>query len=298
MRPFYLALIFGGLLAITSLYVLQQPEKVLREAEALAGERPYCLQIPATGSEYKAARSTRELTVLSMRGSHAIHHAVLVIGDVEQAEFFHWSYRFQRFIKGTYGMQPIYCAPHPHYLLKPVPVRADEETRLNFYMAGMNFSIPKEYRPYPLWADHFGLTFHAEAPQFLPTGQHESKASDYIVVTFREENSRLALWAKTPSGARVLAEETGPDGLKKQVWEGTSRQIRYSLRASDSRVTTVIQCFDNQDVQCLHSFEQDGWTYDFHHMPADLPAWREMEKRLVDLNKSFIRNKARNVHQQ
>lgn len=283
---------FAALLVVLIVGVVVQRERVRNDAEALAGGRPYCVQIPAKDAEYKPVRQWSDLAIFALRGSGALHHAVLVIGTHQTAEVFHWSYWSQRFIAGIYGPQPIYCDPRADFLKSPGVTSVEDRTQLDFYMAGRHFSIPRAYGPVPRWAGQFGLLFNAAAPRFEPLNQTPSRTDRFktlVEVAFQspyglETHLRVA-------GAHYIVESSADEhGLKKQIVRyarSTQPGVQYFLRSPDGRVTTLIQCSDRDDVPCGHSFEQDGWTYRFRHMPSDIADWRALQQRLTDLTRSF-----------
>lgn len=98
------------------------PERVIAAAEALAGERPYCLR--ATGRE---AQSRGDLSPWTIRGPdirgdfrHVLHlrfYWLLAIEDSEVAQLRNWSYVAGRFVplsgRSLPGLAP--CLPTPHF---------------------------------------------------------------------------------------------------------------------------------------------------------------------------------------
>jgi len=284
---------FAALFVVLAVGVVVQREKVRNDAEALAGGRPYCIQIPAKDAEYRPVRQWSDLAIFALRGSGPLHHAVLVVGPHETAEVFHWSYWSQRFIAGTAGPQPIYCDPRADFL-KSSATSTDDRTHIDYYMAGRHFSIPRAYRPVPRWAGQFGLLFYAAAPRFQPLSEAPSRndrVNNLVEVAFQspyglETHLRVA-------GIQYVVESSADEhGLNKQMvrYAGSTQQgVQYFLRSPHGRVITLIECSDRDDVQCLHSFEHDGWTYRFHHVPSEVPNWRAMQQRLTDLTRSFSR---------
>ncbi|MBU2713366.1 hypothetical protein, partial [Zooshikella harenae] len=63
---------------------------VKSSAEMLADGSPYCIQVSGNKG-YKNVSSIFELFGLYMLGDSR-HHAVLVVGDLGEADLFHWSY--------------------------------------------------------------------------------------------------------------------------------------------------------------------------------------------------------------
>jgi hypothetical protein len=234
--------------------------------------------------------------VFALIGSGARHHAVLVVGPHESAELFHWSYWRNKFVKGTYGPQPIYCNPRPNFLASLPSNAPPDLAPLSFYMAGMHFSIPNGYHPAPLWAYRFGLLISASPPLFRPTVRPwpSGEPGDTLVEVAFYQRQSLQTLLQAPDVNHIVEPAGTMHGLEKQIVHhvgSRGSQTQYLVRSPEGRVASVLQCFDRD---CLHSFEYDGWTYEFHHSPSDIPRWREMEMQLVTLVRSFVQEETNN----
>jgi hypothetical protein len=81
------------------------------------------------------------------------------------------------------------------------------------------------------------------------------------------------------------------------IWRGKdgvdyprSRYLEYSPGQPNGIIDTRIDCYPPSDAlpkSCQHRFLNGGWHYYFRHRPEDVPNWREMQKRLLDLLASF-----------
>lgn len=296
-----------GMLLILAVYagflcVVEQRNRVRNSAQLTAGDQPFCVQVPAGDALYKQAESWIDLTIFVMRGNGAPHHGVLIVGSVEDPELFHWSYWKQSFIKGILGPQPIYCNPRAKFLETPNSESASDFTHVNFYMGGQYFSIPKAYAPEPNWVDGFSLRFGAQAPAFEPaqTAFINSRQNNRVKVAFYPKET-IPNWPKIPVDAadiESLADDYESDkndnyGLEKRTSRSATTGLpnggaAYFQRSPEGDVTTIIRCSERADVQCSHSFEDDGWVYEFHHLPAEIPEWQAMQDRLVKLTDSFV----------
>jgi hypothetical protein len=282
------------LAAICVLVIVVEFRFIHARAQTITNGQPYCIQIPGDRAEYREATSWKDLTVFRLRGSGARHHAVLVVGSYQDAELFHWSYWKNEFVKGTYGQQPIYCNPRINFLNELNATVELDQTHLDFHMAGMHFSIPNGFHPKPLWSGRFGLLISVSLPAFSPTAKPwpTGVLGDTLVEVAFYQRPRLQTWLQSPNAEMSVIPSTQKYGLDSQVVSSNrygSKSTQYFVRAADGRVTSLLQCIDGGD--CLHSFEHDGWTFDFRHATSDISRWREMESQLVALVRSFIKQR-------
>lgn len=249
------------LLALVGLLYRAEAAWMARQARAITGEAPYCLQVPdADGDGYRQAGSWQDMGVWQARGSGGLHHAVLVVGPPAKAELYHWSYFHQRFEAGSHMDQPVYCAPRRGFL---DPMRPPlDDGRLHVFLAGRSFAIPKAYRPRMYWANHTGLSLEAPAPDFLPLPDGTPRNPRGVTVWFEPMD-------------KLVVSRPGVHHLR--------------VRTQQGHAITDIACLGDEEAStCVHDFEADGWHYDFSHDREDLPRWEEMERRLAGLVRSFV----------
>lgn len=280
----------GLVFASITVVFLGQGKRVEQQAEKAANGLPYCLQVPAKYSEYRRAQSLIDLTPFVMRGAGPIHHSILVTGQLGKAKSWHWSYWRQRFVKGTYAEQPIYCTPTKTLYAENEDLNTPSETHLRFFMGGKHFSIPRAYKAEPRWAARHGLFLLAIAPNFVAVSSAskiDSSIDNFVSVTFDVRSGKLV---SDIFGTGYSVQELGTvNGLRRQViGQGYARrEFQYSAESVDKKITTVIRCAGGQGMDCRHVFERNGNTYEFHHSSHDLHNWELLQQNLVDLINSF-----------
>lgn len=158
---FWIALLFGvGFPAGLANGVV-----VMWRAEALAGDRPYCIQYASQTDAfaYEPARTLFDLSALKMQqrldytagftGAQFVfqRHAVLVFEE-GQPRLFSWSYRHEDFLDDVnnwpgHRAPEVFCTPRKHYARHlPIWWRAPVGN-IEFSISGRRFSIPEGYRP-------------------------------------------------------------------------------------------------------------------------------------------------------
>ena len=279
-------------------------DHVVESAEKIAGNELYCIDV-VSDNEYKEANSLSDFSGYRMRAPHgwgwyAGPHAILAIGSGVQPDIYHWSYNSKSFIKDSGSRSPVYCNPKLHF----ATVISDKNLvgqSNKFRFAGMSLSIPPIYR-----AEIFNgsssptIIFYATAPNFenVPEVGQANAIDSHIELNFADTD-RADVWLTT-DGQAYIVEESGEEyGLKTHtkwyVGSGTREKNRqpsfqYFETSNDKRIVTVIDCPDKVKGQCLQAFRSGGWTYTFHHSPADLPKWKIMQEKLVNLSHLFIKS--------
>lgn len=294
-----LLLVCAGLVAIVYRWSIT---RVKSSALELGGGRPYCIQVPGNGG-YKEARSNDDLSIFKMRSKSGDHHAVLVIGDQENSSLLHWSYWKGGFVQGIVGPPIIYCTPKQKFLDLVECSQISEPSSLVFRINGLKFVVPFTFRPNVINSGiHSGITFFALSPRFVPLNNPPEyskpvSASDilsHIEVNFGE-TGRPAAWLDQNSPIHKVEEAGNDFGLTKEfVWYLASNSaafVQYSSRNERGVVTTLIHCSGGEAGSCLHTFQRGGWTYTFHHHPAEIPVWQAMQKNLVSVTNSFVISK-------
>ncbi len=291
-----LLLICAGLVAIVYHWSITRVKSSTLE---LVGDRPYCIQVPGNGG-YKEARSNDDLSIFKMRSKSGDHHAVLVIGDEEDGSMFHWSYWKGSFVQGIVGPPVVYCTPKQKFLGLVEHSQLFEPSSLVFRINGLKFAVPFSFRPTVISSGiHSGITFFALSPRFAPLNNPPEynkpvSASDilsHIEVNFGK-TGRPATWLDKKSSIHKVEEAGNEFGLNREfVWylpSNSTAFVQYASRNERGAVTTLIQCSGGKNGSCLHTFQRDGWTYTFHHHPAEMPNWQAMQNNLVSVTNSFV----------
>ncbi|WP_372013647.1 hypothetical protein [Pseudoxanthomonas sp. 10H] len=267
------------------------------EAVELAGDQPWCLQVAPRGSGlddpagYRPVRGFVDTLGVWMRGRGAYHHAVLVVGDLPQARTWHWSYWKRRFVDGSYGwpQHPVACTPMRDYLHRGAPEPVPE--RREFWFAGARYSIPRGYRASLVWPSASpGLMFAARAPDFAPAREWcVDRLCNFVSAHPARDGPQVLFDSIEGDGRHTVIERGQRAGLEQLLVEDERGGRWRVLTARDGagRVTTAIRCFESDRYQCGHSFVRGRWRIRFHHMPADLDRWRQMQDRLAGIVDAF-----------
>ena len=261
------------------------------EAVTLAADQPWCLQVVSHRSDrddpvgYRPVRGFVDTLGLWMHGRGAYHHAVLVVGELPEARTWHWSYWKNRFVAGSYGwpQHPVACTPVRDYLHQAAVLAASENRE--FWFAGTRYSIPPGYRVSLTWPSTApALMFAARAPDFAPTGEWcEGRLCNFVSV-HPAGDGPLTLFDSMDDDRRYAVIERGQRfGLDYRLVEDArgTRWRFHAVRDADGNETTAITCFESDRSQCGHSFVRGRWRFRFHHMPADLARWQQMQDRVA-----------------
>lgn len=282
--------------------------RVAQDAGNIAGSEPYCIQT-ARNADYMPTRTWLDLSIFRMwaarkGGMYMQHHAVLAVGDERNPRLFHWSYRAQKFVAGVLndkheGYGPtLTCVPQPHFAtnLSLFSSPADQDyVRFSSHEA---YRIPRAYQA--KWSGGSGrfLVIFAIAPDFsappVANGTVSGPDTDRIFV---EWNPQWLLNLLNSDGGTVTP--TTEFGLQKKtiISHGkdskryeTNRYWAYADGQPNGINTTLISCSIasvNNPQPCQHRFLNNGRHFVFRHSPDDVPAWRDMQKRVLDLFASF-----------
>jgi hypothetical protein len=300
----------GGALALAAAASAVYPVVVARQAEAVAGAAPYCIQTAEwRGTEYQPARTWLDLSGLTMQAKanyrssiYLQHHAILVVGEVERPRLFHWSHRRRSFIEGVFnepGYGPaLYCVPQ-HGFVQHLPTMLGGTNREPLYvrLAGRAYRIPLAYHPKVSGGDNTSLWLAAVAPDFAllgPSWGHLTRTERLyrsVFIDFRPEGWFDAL---TGISSDEVVEERGEAfGLRVRAvsHRGSSARIEYYAPGSGERPRTLVSCWRQtaaNPLPCQHWFVHRGWMFTFRHRLSDLPSWRPMQQRLIGLLESFV----------
>jgi hypothetical protein len=253
-------------------YVIGNPLRPSDRAAAIAGSRPYCIQVAqgALGiTGYRPAASKLDLTGLTMRAAGFQFHAVMAVGEGGGFDLYNWSYRRRDWmpLRIRADAQPVIsCRPRTGFVqslppLTLVPAGFDDTTPV--YLGKRGFVVPARYKPQ--YSSNATVTFVARAPDFTPVSDCTELRQclfDWVTVYLQP-------------GSRT-------------VWLRRNERTRLQDGSVESGVATHIECPSGDlNAWCSHIFMSDGVLFWFRHRQSELPQWREMQARLLDLYRSF-----------
>jgi hypothetical protein len=274
---------FLGLATAAIVAMLLQVRESARE---IAGRSPYCIQVPDDAGDYKPARTLFDLSVLKMwatreAGMYMQNHAILLVGSDTSPQLFHWSYRTREFVPGVLnerapGYGPaITCMPEPDFVGGlPWIIAQKQDSDFVRFSADEAYRIPKDYGARWNGGARRWLFIGAPAPDFHSLGRSLAPGDRDSNGIFVEWNPQwlLNLMKSVPRNADAerggIALDAQPDGAN----------------ATLIRCGAPTQAFPKS---CQHRFLNKGRHFYFRHRPEDLPRWREMQSRVVDLFSSF-----------
>jgi hypothetical protein len=284
-------------------------------AEAVAGERPYCIQYASQTDSfaYEPARTLFDLSALKMQarlvdgGSstfHFQHHAILVVDDGARS-FFNWSYGREAFLdevaNRAIGRGPeVICQPERHFA-KHLSIWRREPTRIEMSISGRSFSIPEAYRPR---AHGDRIIINAVPPDFAPydisnKGQlHIAQFYSNIVVIAADMSDLAADLKRWLESGREAKPVDGEFGLNKtllyfgKLTRLPDRRVFSTVYAGydgDGRVTKLMECnrkgLDLRTPTCRYQFVSDGLLFGL--TIPDPSEWQTIERRLTETFASF-----------
>ena len=257
----------------------------------LSSNEPFCIQV-AAARDYKEVETIFDLAGFNMYGGHIKNHAVLVVGNISSYRLYHWSYWGNKFNKGAYGQPPIYCTPHLNFFSRNDTQDVVNKSNVNFVFHENVFSIPKSYSPRVLWPGVPGIMLTARTPTFSPTnGELCSERLCNMVEIHFGILPRLEVWRNINDSQHEVENLGEKFGLTKQrvLTKGSKySSLQYYTLDENGKVKTLIMCSEEENVQCLHSFYENGISYDFHEMPNDIQNWRTTENTLANLFNTLI----------
>jgi hypothetical protein len=291
---------------------------VMWRAEAIAGERPYCIAYASqTGPfEYEAAETLFDLSMMQMRtrwmtgGSEfflAQDHGLLLIPGGDSGRAFNWSYHAEDFIdevinrqiKGpskSYEQFGTPCNPRAHYA-RNLPLWSPSRSPYEIAIGAHHFAIPPEYRPVGN-REGFGIT--AVAPDFAPYDRstwHRLPAEfySYIVIRDASDAALQSAFEKRRDEPHSVAESAGSEfGLAKTVVTIQPRPVGklalYTGYDADGQLSRYLDCvpqtsFDHRTPTCRYNFIVNGLSVSLRI--ADASQWRTAEERLTELLRSW-----------
>lgn len=268
--------------------------RVVDNAEALAGDKPYCTEY-SLGKYFEQDNPpipfTRALGHQGMAwGWYDRPDITLAIGDgAEPAQFF-WSYKENAFVAQTRS-RSVYCRPKAHYALRREEMEKEDAPSSNFRYTGMIFAIPLAYRGK---TDFYNtgptIRFQASPPDFAPLkGKHPNAGIEVEFGEFSKLSGRLK-----KDDANFIVETSGEEyGLRKQLyWQVQGNQRSQSgpptvqYFKGENEVTTIIDCPPQH--ACSQTFDWQGRRYSFTHEAPQLSNWKNMQDKLVNRVWSFV----------
>jgi hypothetical protein len=255
----------------------------------LAAGQPYCIQV-AQKSDYKTMTKMYELAGFFMSGGGSKNHAVLVVGDPESPALYHWSYWQSTFQSGAYGPPPIYCEPRADFLATLKDFQHEPGDMVTFRMGGYRFAIPRAYEPKPLWPSADGkadIAVSARGPDFTPMPGNRFKEMPHGWFQISAGyDSKIESWRHKPGAGKRIEGLGQFEGLIKE--RVNSGELQFYATGADGRTVTLVRCVDQSNSACIHLFHDGGFSYFFHHMPADLDDWKAMQARARAVAEGFF----------
>lgn len=296
----------AGLFGILFPLLLSYGLLVTWRAEAVAGGRPYCIQIASFEEvdTYEPTRSLFDLSALRMQsrlrenGRNVVQHHALLVVEGSTREFYNWSYALHRFVAEVRGAQAsadpkaerpvlrLYCRPEPHYA-KHLPVMPSDLPDVAVSLGGRRFVVPGAYRPR---SRSWEMRINATGPDFRPynpifdhrVGVHNSR----IVI-----RQAAHLGRPTDPPRTMKARDMEPEfGLDRQVIDGPygGHYTHYQTVDADGFVRRSAACsaaISGRPAFCNYVFVGD--QLEVRLMISDVAHWREIEDRLMTLLGSF-----------
>lgn len=254
---------------------------LVRGAEQIAGNTPYCIQV-ATNADYREARAWQDFSPLNMRAKTASgramqFHAILAVGSGPAPHLYNWSYRAMSWTDASRSYAPpvISCVPRhafaaslPYISLAPGP----DPDVIRLRLVGRSFTIPSSYQPRAHASDNPYLMLTVDLPTFGPPDAACSRPRSCVDqwATLYLWPASVMSWLDEPSSGRtrIADESTGPDGP----------------------IRTRIDCYPtsyNAGWSCEHRFLFDGVLFTFRMHEADLGDWRQQQSRFIALFQAF-----------
>jgi hypothetical protein len=110
--------------AAAAIWMAGHASAVIQAAEAIAGDKPYCIQVASSRPFGYLAQSKLAFAPLTMRtkcreGWCFENHAVLAVDGDDGRKLMNWSYRFGEFrnevLNAKTKPEPVRCQPRPHF---------------------------------------------------------------------------------------------------------------------------------------------------------------------------------------
>ena len=283
-----------GLLVVAS---VATTALVVRSARLVAGGKPYCIQVADGQSDYRPARMLFDLSGLAMRAkTFDQHHAILVVGDDAHPSLFHWSYHRGGFVPGVVneampGHGPVLTCEAQRDFVDSLPMLWPQRSASAYVRFSEHevYRVPTSYQPRWDGGSSRFLAIATVAPDFAPL------ATNWFTLAEPERVRNAAFIGWNPTGLLDLVKSAPAGAIStefglRETPLGSSR--RYVTEGQPNGANaTVIDCpveSEGHPAMCHHRFVNQGREFGFLHHPEDLPNWRTIQERLVDLFASFV----------
>lgn len=253
-------------------YDLSYATRVLRSAQAMAGDARSCITFPRLNRQ---ARAWSELRYTALpRGGTDPHALLLVDQGGGQIAAYHWSYWQGAFEanwhnSGAYGNWV--CRPKKNYAqtLPLWPTTNYVEVRLQDRF----LFVPLGYQPTG-WGRY--LSIRTEGPDFEPSGQSGQNA---IVRPAEGDLGRAFQFAERRSDEYGLTKVMVP--LSPMFPEAEYRVERDR----NGTTRTLVNCLTSD--RCTIHFVEGSWHFTFSFPKHAMRQWREMKARFAQLIRTF-----------
>jgi hypothetical protein len=315
MWKWILAALLGAIVLAIEFARLGNSVVVMTRAEAIAGDRPYCIQYASQTDPfaYEPARTLFDLSAFRMGaritsgGSTQFYwqnHGILIIDD-GTLRFFNWSYRQENFLDEVLGgkyypSQPnlaptVFCTPRKHYARR-LPIWSHSPSTFDISIAGRQFSIPESYKPRMNGA---ALVIDAVSPYFTAYYRTNSTfAQFYYDISISDENSEsLSSVLERIISKYSAAEKVEPGFNMNKIQLYVDDSIRrmsvgslYTSYDDAGRLTRLINCGPKYiglpaPLNCWYTFLTDGLAFNLRI--DDASQWAAIEQKLHDVISSF-----------
>jgi hypothetical protein len=280
------ALLGLGLLALS----LSTAAQARRHAEMIAGQNPFCIQVPVGKGSYRPATALLDLSPFSMIAAGLQYHGVLVVLERGTWIDYNWSHRSGRWerLADDLIIRPVVrCVPRPEYGVRMAWIWGSgivDQPRDAFYrLSGRSFLIPLTFKPRVVNDTY--LSFLASAPDFEPIVRVATAYGEHSWRTAIEFRSRDWLESVTKS------DKHKPADLSIQEPMAANEPALYVERNMAGAVGTAISCMIRQSPEhpapCQHWFYFDDAMWSFQQSIDDLPRWRAIQQALRERVAAF-----------
>jgi hypothetical protein len=253
---------------LSLVYLLSDPRTAIERAKAIAGDRPYCIQVAqgvlgVTG--YRPAASKLDLTGMTMRAAGFQFHAVMAVGEGGDFDLHNWSYRQRDWMPLTIRehAQPVISCRTQNGFVEALPLLKLTGSSAIRQFGNRSLLVPDRYRP--RFQPDSTMTFIARAPAFGSVSycpELRLCLFDMITVSFLPGSG--------------------------MVWFPQNELTRFQDGSVESGTATHVECASlDPNARCSHTFISDGLLFSFNYPQHQLPQWREMQGSVLALYRSF-----------
>ncbi len=249
-------------------YLWPDPRAAIVRAQAIAGDRPYCIQVAqgvlgVTG--YRPAASKLDLAGMTMRAAGFQFHAVMAVDRGGDFDLYNWSYRQHDWmpLANREHAQPVISCRTQNGFVEALPLLKFAGSSAIRQFGNRSLRVPDRYRP--AFLPDATMTFIARAPEFGS-------------VSYCPELRLCLIDMITVS----LLPGSG------MVWFPQNELTRFREGSVESGTATHVECASlDPNAQCTHTFVSDGLVFSFKYPQHQLPQWRQMQGRVLALYRSF-----------